>query len=101
MVDSFIRKKREKETIEAIKSDVCLKFGPGTYYVEVRTDVDIRDQTWLVCVAWFSRDKVVTGTITPEQATVPRNRQILCHYLYEEAKKQRLLEFMMNGTGKR
>jgi hypothetical protein len=93
-VDHYFRKQHEQEAVEQIKNEVALKFGPGTYHVEVRTDVDVNDRTWLVVVAYFGKDKAITGTITPDQARLPRNIQILCYYLYEEAKRQRLLEFM-------
>jgi hypothetical protein len=52
-------------------------FGPGTYWVHVRTDCE----PWLVAVGYPGQSQAITSTITPQRARSPRDRQILAQAL--------------------
>jgi type IV secretory pathway TrbF-like protein len=71
-----------------IQNTIKTVFGPGTYWVHIRDDLD----PWLVAIIYPGQAQAITGPITPDEAADERCRRILAAELRNKARTLGWLE---------
>lgn len=87
MVD-LLMPSAEQMRLGLVQNTIQTVFGPGTYWVHIRSDLD----PWMVAVGYPGQPQAITGPITPAEAADARCRRLLATEMRRKARELGWLE---------